>query len=274
MIGCRLALVGLLAACPKTPIPEPTAQPASATPFVEIDLSLEYQLLNSGLLSELDDEERRTECGDLAMFEPAARMGGLDDPSIACLLELLDDTARLTGKNEISRILLIDAWEKSDRHRWEQLAERHLTEINQSDADLAYQLTYYLVSLGNPEKMDRAMFWSEVALERRDRWEGTTHVERTYRLHKFRTFAALKKWSYLESEVKRSPSRESQERAEAARLAVRVSAGEWQAYARVSGMAIDEPRRLCEMATGLPGPCAEDLEHGEDRVLEVFRVRD
>lgn len=263
-----------LAGCPRAPVAPPVSGSADSTPFVEIDLSLEYQLLNSGLLSELSDDELRTECGNLVMFEPAARMGGLDEPTITCLLELLDDTARLTGKNEISRMLLIDAWEKSDRHRWELLAHRHLTEIDQSDADLAYQLTFYLVNLGNPEKMDEAMFWAEVALERRDRWEGEVYVERTYRLHKFRTFAALKKWSYLESEVERSTSREAQERAEAARLTVRVAAGEWQAYARQSGMSLDEPQRLCEMATGLPGPCTEDLQDPEGRALEVFRTKD
>ena len=260
--------------CPRAPVVSPVGGSSDSTPFVEIDLSLEYQLLNSGLLSELSDDELRTECGNLAMFEPAARMGGLDDPTISCLLELLDDTTRLTGKNEISRMLLIDAWEKSDRHRWELLAHRHLTEIDQSDADLAYQLAFYLISQGNPEKMDEAMFWVEVALERRDRWEGDIHVERTYRLHKFRTFAALKKWSYLESEVERLGSREAQERAEAARLVVRVAAGEWQAYARRSGMSLDEPRRMCEMATGLPGPCAEDLKDPQGRAVEVFRAKD
>ncbi|MBX2800022.1 MAG: hypothetical protein KTR31_20240 [Myxococcales bacterium] len=234
--------------------------PEETTPqFVDIDLTLEYDLLNSGLLSELTPEERRTECGDLAMFEPAAKMGSLDDPTIDCLLTLLDDTQRLTGKDKISRVLLVDAWEKNDRHRWESLAARHLQDIDQSDADLAYQLSYYLVSTGNPDRMGEAMYWAEVGLERRDYWEGQTHVDRTFHLHKFRTFSALKRWAFVESEVKANPTRERQERAEAARLDVRVAAGEWQAYARASRMPIVEPQRVCEMATGLPGPCAEDL---------------
>ena len=49
----------LIAGCPSRKPPAETPSEPRPT-FVDVDLSREYALLNSGLLSELTDEERRT----------------------------------------------------------------------------------------------------------------------------------------------------------------------------------------------------------------------
>ena len=229
--------------------------------FVDIDLSAEHALVeDTNFVADLrSDDALRTECGDLELLEPEARLGALKDPTIACLDDLMRGTERLTGKDKISRVLLVDAWEKGDRHRWENIARFHLEHIDQSDADLAYQMAYQLVTIGNPERMDEAMRWAETALERREEaWDGDTYVTRTYRLHKFRTIAALKKWTYLESIHERDPTRGNRLMADEARHLVKTTSREWLAYSFSAGRDRSEPQRICEMATGLPGPCTID----------------
>jgi hypothetical protein len=249
-------------ACGGKKVVQPPVSTVQWPSFVDIDLSAEHQLLeNTNFVSDLrDDEARRTECGDLQSLEPTARLGALDAATIACLDDLMRDTERLTGKDKISRVLLVDAWEKGDRHRWENIARFHLENIDQSDADLAYQMAYQLVTVGNPERMDEAMHWAAKALERRqEAWDDAdTFVTRTYRLHKFRTVAGLKKWQYVESLHERDPSRANRLEADAARDVVKTLSREWLEYSFEAGRDRSEPQRICEMATGLPGPCTID----------------
>ena len=222
--------------------------------FVQIDLSVEQEM------DELDGIElQRTtsECGSLLDLEPAARLGRLSEQQIRCLNAAMDEAERQTAKDKISRLLLGDAYAKGDIHRWMGVAARHLTEVERADPDLVYQFAYNIVQVGNPDRMDEAIYWAGIALENKSFWEGELHVRRVYGLYKIRTLAALKKWEYLESQYRRSPNEQLQIDGEASRNDLKTYAREWFEYAKSSSRDTTEPLRLCEMAAGTADFCVE-----------------
>lgn len=249
-----LGLVGLVGCVGKgTKPPEPGAPDAIPT-FVQIDLSGDEEM------SELDGIElfRATaECGEILELEPAARLGRLSDQQIRCLNTALDAAERQTAKDKISRLLLGDAFAKGDIHRWMGVAARHLEEVDRADPDLVYQFAYNLVQVGNPERMDEAIYWAGVALENKGYWEGELHVRRVYGLHKVRTLASLKKWEYLEARYRQNPGEQVQAEVEASRNSLKTWAREWLEYAKSSSRDVSEPLRLCEMAAGTETFCTE-----------------
>lgn len=228
--------------------------------FVQIDDPTDAEL------SELDGIELQqvtAECGNLLELEPAARLGRLTEVQVRCLNEALDEAQRQTAKDKISRLLLGDAWAKGDIHRWMGVAARHLDQVERADPDLVYHFAYNLVQIGNPERMDEAIHWAEIALENKSFWEGEEHVRRVYGLYKIRTLAAFKKWEYLEARnrdalASQQPSEQLQHDAEAARNELKTYAREWLDYAKSANRDVSEPMRLCAMAAGTEAFCLED----------------
>ncbi len=221
----------------------------------DVQIEIDY-----GDLDELDLVELNrvtTDCGDLLKLEPTAMLGKLSDAQVRCLNEGLDTAERQTVKNKISRVLLQDAWAKGDTHRWAGVAARHLEEIDRSDPDLIYQFCWHLVQLGNPDRMDEAVYWAGVALENKAAWEGELHVKRVYSLHKFRTTAALKKWEYLEARYSAASAEADLATVDSARNELKNYAKEWLEYAKVAGRDRAEPMRVCSMAAGTSRFCDE-----------------
>ena len=130
-------------ACGRGRTRPPKGEDAEVVPtFVQIDLSTEEEL------DELDGIElarTTSECGALLELEPAARLGRLSETQIRCLNSALDEAARQTAKDRISRLLLGDAYAKGDIHRWMGVAARHLEEVERADPDLIYQFSYNIV---------------------------------------------------------------------------------------------------------------------------------
>lgn len=252
-----LLVLGVLVGCGGRKAPEPAA-PAPVAPegqptFVTIDLTPDEE-------DDLDGIEIRkiaAECSNLLDLEPAARLGRLNDEQVRCLLDALDAAERQTLKNKISRVLMADAWAKGDTHRWMGVVARHLEEIERSDPDLVYQYAYHLVQLGNPERMDQAIYWADVALENKATWEGDVHVRRVYALLKVKTMAELRSWEYLEGVYRQSRSDADLAEAEAARAELKTAAREWVDFARQSGKDRTEAMRICAMAAGNSTFCEE-----------------
>jgi hypothetical protein len=222
--------------------------------FVQIDLTVEQEMDD---LDGIELQRTTSECGQLLDLEPAARLGRLSEQQIRCLNSALDETQRQTAKDKISRLLLGDAYAKGDIHRWMGVAARHLAEVERADPDLVYQFAYNIVQVGNPDRMDEAIYWAGVALENKAHWEGDLYVRRVFGLYKIRTLAALKKWELLEAQYKKAPTEQLQVDGEAARNDLKTFAREWFEYAKSSSRDTTEPMRLCEMAAGTADFCQE-----------------
>jgi hypothetical protein len=237
---------------PKEPKPEP-GESGFGSGFIEIDLADEEAALDAAAMEEY--QATAADCGDLKALETNAMLGQLSDPQIRCLEEALKEAERQTVKDKINRVLLNDAWSKGDEHRWEAIAQRHVTEINRSDPDMCYRLAYYLVDRG-PERMDEAIKWADTALENRSYWEGETYVKRVYSLYKYRTLAGEKKWRALEEEFVRTPTDEVSEKAKKARDDYKTMAREWLDYAREAGKDLTLPLKHCGSAAGTGDFCS------------------
>lgn len=236
----------------KKPDGEEASPDSFAGGFVQIDFTEEEQALDALDGSELT--ELTAECGDLLKLETAAIVGQLNEAQIRCLDGALRNAERQTVKDKISRVLLNDAWAKGDEHRWEGLARRHLQEIDRSDPDMCYKLSFYLVDRG-PDKMDEAMKWAQVALDNRNVWEGEQHVKRVYALMKIRALAAQRKWNYLEGEYARHPSEELLQQTAEARNLTKTLSREWLEYARGSSTDTTIPLDICQSAAGTSDYC-------------------
>jgi len=251
--------VALLVGCGKHAAPTSAASDTNenqATSHVQIDLTDEDQELSS--LDGIELKAVTADCGNILDLEPAARLGRLSEDQIRCLDTGYGHAERQTAKDKISRVLLADAWAKGDIHRWMSLAARHLEQVDRADPDLVYEYTYHLVEIGNPDKMDEAVHWAEVALENKSYWEGDLHVRRVYGLYKIRTLAEVKKWQYLESQYKTKPSDKLNQAVEKARNDVKTYAREWLDYAKSAGRDTSEPLHLCSMAAGTDEFCSAD----------------
>lgn len=222
--------------------------------FVEISMDEEEESLEELIGSEL--QQINAQCGDLQSLEPLAMLGQLSDAQIRCLDDKLKESQRQTAKNKLSIVLMYDAWSKGDEHRWEGVTQRHLNEIDRSNPDLCFKFAYFL-SKQNAEKMDEAMMWADVALENRARWEGDLHMKRVYALHKIKTNASQRKWTWLEEEYTKEPTEELLSDIEETRNQTKTLAREWLEYARQSGQDETVPYNVCMSAAGTEGYCDE-----------------
>jgi len=251
----RVAIVALLllGGCPKKP-PSSTDQPVIVDGGF-VDLGDDDEDLDDLVGSELMMATAR--CGDLMQLEPAAMMGKLKDGEIRCLDSSLRDAERQTVKDKISRVLMADAWAKGDRHRWEGIVRRHLTDIDQSDPDLCYKFAKYLSGMG-AEYADETMHWADVALENKAIWSGDTHVKRVFNLYKIKAYAAQARWDWYERKYLEAPNEEMLRTKGEARNQAKNLAREWLEYARQAGKDPTIAEQLCVSAAGTSGYCDVD----------------
>jgi len=189
-------------------------------------------------------------CGNLLALEPAALMGRLNEGEIRCLEDGYRMADRQTAKKKVSLVLMADAWNKGDTHRWETIVRRHLEEVDQSDPNLCYKFALFLGRQG-PEVAEETMRWVDTALENRSRFPaGDTHVARVYGLLKLKSHASAKHWAFLEEQYILTPSADMLEQRDEARNEAKNLAREWLEYARNAGKDETLAYQLCVSAAG------------------------
>ena len=173
-----------------------------------------------------------------ALEEDAGR-GALGMETMECLNASYTMAEKLTTKDKISRVMLINAYAYSTK-QWAELVDRHLKEVDQSDPAISYLYAFYLNNRRDPD-YDAVIKWSEVALERRTYWKGTTYTNRTFQLLKVRAMAATGLWEHYAEQRDIKKSDES-------RLQAKTFSREWLDFAKSSGWDTTEAALMCTSA--------------------------
>lgn len=191
--------------------------------------------------------------GRLVELEAAASRGALGAAPIACLEESFARSTEQTVKGKISRVLLVDAY-VSDTARWAQLVSRHLTDVDQSDPDIAYLYALYLYHRDPNAHRDEVLRWSEVALDRKAAWTGQVYTARVNALLQVRALTALASWKAAEDAAVRDPAIRGA--ATEARNETKTLAREWLDFARSAGRDTRSALALC-VSAGSAAACGE-----------------
>jgi hypothetical protein len=189
----------------------------------------------------------------LVELEGAASRGALGSTQIACLEESYARATEQTTKGKISRVLLVDAY-VSDTARWAQLVSRHLTEVDQSDPDIAYLYALYLYHHDPSSHRAEVLRWSEVALDRKAAWTGKVYTARVNALLQVRALTALASWKAAEDAAVRDPAVRGA--ATEARNETKTLAREWLDFARSAGRDTRSALALC-VSAGSAAACGE-----------------
>ena len=257
-LGLLVLTIFTVAACEKKPAQSgATSTDTTVSQWVVFDDEEDEEEMDDLMVVEL--MKATAECGDLKKLEPSAMMGRLKDGEIRCLDDTLKAAEMQTFKDKISRVLMADAWAKSDQHRWEALVRRHLNEVDRSDPNLCYKFALHL-SKQSGEFADESMKWIDVALENRTHWKGELYTRRVNSLRKLKAYAAQKKWQWLEVEFSKKPSEEIQANAAKARNQAKTYAREWLEYAKEAGKDYTQALQLCISAAGTEAFCTGVLE--------------
>lgn len=213
--------------------PAPSAQPVIAAAAVSVDAG---------------------DCSDIVSMEPHAMLGRLSAGQQSCLEGSLAAAAKMTDKDKISRVLMLNAFGKGDIPAWEKLIKRHLAEIDQSDPDLCYKYAVHLGKKGAGSATS-VIHWSDVALENRTVWTGDTYTNRVFSLYKLRAAAAQMLWQKAEGDFASSPSEKVQADIDKWRAQTKVLSREWYEYAKVAGKDSSKALQLCMSAAGTREYC-------------------
>jgi hypothetical protein len=173
--------------------------------------------------------------GQLTVLEPTAGRGALSQDEITCLEASYKAAKVQTTKSKISRVELVNAY-ALDTTTWATLVKRHLTEVEQSDPNIAYLYAFYLYNRPQPD-LQQVIKWSEVALERKTEWQGDVLINRVYRLQRVRTYAAYQLW--LAAVEKKDPS------ADQLKNATKTYAREWLDTSRAGGKDTKDAENMC-----------------------------
>jgi hypothetical protein len=192
------------------------------------------------------------DCSNIKMLEPKAMLGKLSPEQAKCLEGELAAAPKQTTKDKISRVLMTNAWSSGDKGEWERLVKRHLDEIDRSDPDICYKYALHLSKKGAWYGVIR---WSDVALENRTVWTGSTYTNRVNSLYKLRAAAAQRLWQSAETKYSSDASDENRAARDEARNKTKVLAREWYEYAKSAGKNADKARALCISAAGTEDYC-------------------
>ena len=69
------------------------------------------------------------DCSELVKLEPMAMLGKLSDAQTQCLEASLAAAPKMTDKDKISRVLMVNAYSKGDPKTWASLVKRHLDAV-------------------------------------------------------------------------------------------------------------------------------------------------
>jgi hypothetical protein len=218
---------------PVKPPPEPVKPPPVEPPPVAM-----------ATVQEVDNS-----CDDLVSLEPAALMGQLTSGQRDCLEARIVATSRMTEKDKISRVLIMDAETKGDKATWEKLMKRHLEDIDRSDPDLCFKYAIFLSRKG-VGRAQGVIRWADYALENKAKWQGSTFVSRVNSLLKLKAEAANNIWQSAEEAYVQDRSDAKEAETTKYRDLTKVYAREWLDYARASGQDIKNAMALCVSASG------------------------
>jgi hypothetical protein len=194
----------------------------------------------------------------LRQLEPAASRGALSTVEVDCLEQAYTRAARLTTKNRVSRVLLVHTY-VTDTVQWEALVRRHLDEVDRSDPDMAflYAIHLHLQPDSDPEAVVR---WAEVALERKQVWEGEQFVARNLALLKLRAYATARHWQQVAEDAsgKVVNERTGVRPVDLLRNQTKTYAREWLDFANSAGHSTREAAELCRSAALQESACTLD----------------
>ncbi len=195
-------------------------------------------------------------CDDLERLETQAMEGTLREAQTACLQERFSSTRKITTKDKISRLLLVNAEGSGNKQLWESLLKRHLSEIDQSDPDMCFKYSVFLSRRGL-SRADEVIKWAGRALENKDEWTGAEHAKKVYLLHRLRAEAASELWTEAEERYLSERTLQAEQRAETLRGNAKELTKAWLDYARASGQDDSSALALCLAAAGTMEFCAE-----------------
>jgi hypothetical protein len=178
---------------------------------------------------------------ELLPLEPFASKGALSEEQRGCLETSYAKSTEQTVKNKISRVELVNAY-AWDTSVWANLVKRHLDEVDRSDPDMAYLYAFWLFNTDR-KNAPEVVRWTDVALERKQVWEGNTFVSRVYGLLKLRTVASYELWKV--GEEKAVGAAVPPPELETLRTNAKTYAREWIEFAKVSGRDPKESMQLC-----------------------------
>jgi hypothetical protein len=196
-------------------------------------------------------------CDDLVAIEGPAMLGELSPGQRACLDQRITAERLQTGKDGISRLLLVDAEARGDATEWERLMIRHLEDIDRSDPDLCFRFAIHLHKSKDVELAEEAFRWAAIALENKDRWEGEPYVKKVYGLLRLRAEAGNRLWQDAEKRYAKEASPDNDADVRDFRGLAKHAAREWLDYARAAHQPTDVPYQMCMSAAGTREFCAE-----------------
>ncbi len=193
-------------------------------------------------------------CSDVLGLEPTAMLGKLTEAQMTCLEASLAAVTKMTDKEKVSLVLMINAYAKGDKKSWESLVRRHLDEIDQSDPNVCYKYAVHLSRMGSG-RASGVIRWANVALDNRTVWTGDTYTSRVYSLYKLRAAASQDLWRKSEEDHAAAPTDETSSKVEKYRALTKVNAREWLEYAKDSGKDASKAAALCMSAAGTADYC-------------------
>ncbi|MCA9490533.1 MAG: hypothetical protein KC621_11440 [Myxococcales bacterium] len=239
-----------------TPTPTPAAQPAPVAPPVQGTSDAPDE--PRGVPAVVPDPDPvpqglSEDCTDTRALESTALTGRLSPEQVACLEGRFGAAEKMTDKKKISLLEQANAWNGGDKAAWEILAQRHLEQVDQSDPDLCYRYAVHLSASGVGRAAE-VVRWSEVALENRSVWTGSTYTSRVNGLYKARTAASQQLWRAAGERVA-GGDLSARARSEDYRLQTKTYAREWLDYARSAGLDTTTPLQVCVQAAGTATWC-------------------
>ena len=194
--------------------------------------------------------ELQQRCGEQVVAR--SRAGSLTAAEVGCLDGFL---ATNTGPERLrgSLLLIANDGANDNRERWEERITWHLTEIDDSDPNLAYQLALDLYDQGIARRAE-VNRWADLALAHRAAWSGETYKTHVAGLYKLRAASSQSLWQIAEETRERYDTPTAMEDASAARLFAWGCARDWYTFLEASGADPTRARELCQLAGG-PQAC-------------------
>ena len=180
-------------------------------------------------------------------------MGTLSREQIGCLEARITFSHQKTEKDTISRLLMANAF-SSGNGTHIHLLKRHLETIDRSDPDLTYKYAYALFKSGDTHLKD-VIYWSNVALERRDQWSRSVYTRRVYTTMKIRATAAYRLWMAAENAYAAMPNGRLKAVTNHRRGEAKTYIREWLEYATAANKDTLPARKMCVSVAGSEAFC-------------------
>ena len=132
------------------------------------------------------------QCDDIKILKKPAAMGQLDTATLTCL-EAARDNATLTRRENVSNLLIANAFAQKDDATWEKHVKVHLSQIDSSDSET---MTRYAQHLLKNDRAPEALKWAESAAEHSYSWPEDELQDNLYELQRLKTRTL---WAIYES---------------------------------------------------------------------------